>query len=124
MKGHEKSFQVPVGPVHKINDIQNNRANAYLANDILDASPQKLLLKVYDFAIAQCNKKNIEKTNKALAELISALSYEGETVAEISNGLRRLYEYCQEQVRKQNFDIVLKILTELRATWIKAFTDM
>lgn len=109
---------------YKINDNYSNRANTYLANEILNASPQKLLLKVYDFAIAQCSNKNIEKTNRALAELISALKYEGEEVAEISNGLRRLYEYCQDEVRKQNFDIALEILTELRTTWIKAFNNL
>lgn len=109
---------------YRINDSYYNKANKYLANDILDASPQKLLIKVYDFAIAQCNNKNIEKTNRALAELINALKYEGEEVTNISNGLRRLYEYCQDQVRKQNFDIVLRILTELRATWIETFTNM
>ena len=42
------------------NDI-NSRANAYLANEILDASPQRLLLRIYDFAIAQCKNKNLEK---------------------------------------------------------------
>lgn len=109
---------------YKINDNYNNRANTYLANEILNASPQKLLLKVYDFAIAQCNNKNIEKTNKALGELVSALRYESAEVAEISNGLRKLYEYCQDQVRKQNFDIALEILTELRTTWIKAFNNL
>lgn len=109
---------------YKINDIHHNRANTYLVNEIFDASPQKLLIKVYDFAIAQCQNKNIEKTNKALAELIMALRYEGEDVNEISTGLRKLYEFCQDQMRKRNYDIVLQILTELRSTWIEAFTTV
>ncbi|MBK7104466.1 MAG: flagellar protein FliS [Ignavibacteriae bacterium] len=107
----------------KINN-PNNRANAYLVNEILNASPQKLLLKVYDFAIAQCKNENLEKTNKALAELINALRFDNVEANEISMGLKRLYEFCQDQMRKKNYDIVFKILTELRETWIKAFVSM
>ena len=44
----------------------NSRVNAYLVNEILDATPEKLLIKIYDFAIAHCKNKNLEKTNKAL----------------------------------------------------------
>ncbi len=104
----------------KINDV-NNRANAYLANEILDASPQKLLIKIYDFAIAQCKNKNIEKTNKALMALQTALRYDDESSIEISNGLRNLYEFCQDQMRQRKYEIVEKILSELRETWLSAF---
>lgn len=104
----------------KINDV-NNRANVYLANEILDSSPQKLLIKIYDFAIAQCKNKNIEKTNKSLMTLITALRYDNEESAEISNGLRSLYEFCQDQMRQRNFEIVENILSDLRTTWISAF---
>ncbi len=107
----------------KINN-SNNRANAYLINEILNASPQKLLLKIYDFAIAQCKNENIEKTNKALAELINALRYDSVEANEISMGLRKLYEFCQDQMRKRNYEIVLRIMVELRETWIKAFVSM
>ena len=34
----------------------NNRANAYVVNEIMNATPQQLLIKVYDFAIAQCKE--------------------------------------------------------------------
>ena len=104
------------------NSGNRNRASAYLANDILDASPQKLLIKIYDFAIAQSKNKNLVKTNKALMELISALRFDNEEVSEISIGLKKLYEFCQDQMRKQNYDIVVEILTDLRKTWVKAFS--
>lgn len=102
-------------------ELYNNRANAYVANEILDCSPQKLIMKIYDFAIAQCKNKNLEKTNKALAELINALRFDTEEVSQISIGLKRLYEYCQDQMRIENHEIVLQILTELRDTWEQAF---
>ena len=105
-------------------DTFSNRANAYVTNEILDASPQKLLMKIYDFAILQCKNENLEKTNKALTELINALKFDSDEVSEISIGLKKLYEYCQDQMRKKNHDIVLKILTELRETWNKVFVTM
>ncbi len=108
----------------KITESMNkNRANKYLINDILDASPQKLLIKIFDFAIAQSKNGNLEKTNKALMELISALRFDNEEVSQISIGLKKLYEFCQEQMRKQNYDIVVKILTELRQSWIAALSS-
>lgn len=100
---------------------RNNQMNTYLVKEIMEASPQQLLIKVYDFAIVNCQRKNIEKTNKALQELINALSFEGEEVKKISIGLFKLYQFCQEEMRKHNYDIVLKILTELREAWRNAF---
>lgn len=99
----------------------SNRANTYLAKEILEATPQKLLLKVYDFAIANCKRGNTIKTNRALSELINALNFENEQAKEISTGLIRLYKFCQEEMRKENTDIVYKILTDLRETWVTIF---
>lgn len=99
---------------------RSNQVNAYIAKDILEASPQKLLIKIYDFAILNCKRRNLEKTNKAIQELINSLKFDDVT-KDISAGFLRLYLYCQDQMRKKNYDIVLKILTELRDTWAKAF---
>ncbi len=107
----------------KLPESYNNKANTYVLNEILNATPQQLLIKVYDFAIGQCKRRNIEKTNKALMTLIESLKYDTEAVSEISMGLRKLYEFCQDQVRKNNFDIALTILTDLRETWNKVFAQ-
>lgn len=98
-----------------------NRANAYLVKEILEADPKKLLLKIYDFAIVNCKRGDLAKTNKALSELIKALDFESEETKSVSIGLMRLYQFCQDQMRKNNTDIVLKILTDLRDTWVKVF---
>ena len=99
----------------------SNRANAYLVKEILDADPKKLLLKIYDFAIVNSKRGDLAKTNKALSELINALNFETEETKEISLGLMRLYQFCQEQMRQKNYDIVVQILSDLRETWITAF---
>lgn len=98
-----------------------NRLNQYLVNDITQATPKQLLIKIYDFAIINCKKQNLAKTNEAIQVLISSLSFQNEEVSKISIGLLKLYQYCQEQMRKKNYSIVYEILTELRESWITAF---
>ncbi|KAB2846370.1 MAG: flagellar protein FliS [Melioribacteraceae bacterium] len=99
----------------------SNRANAYLVKEILDADPKKLLLKIYDFAIVNSKRGDLAKTNKALSELINALNFDSQETKNISIGLMRLYQFCQEQMRQKNYDIVVQILTDLRETWLTVF---
>ncbi len=98
-----------------------NRLNQYLVNEITQATPQQLLIKIYDFAIVNCKKENLAKTNEALQVLINALSFDGKEVCEISTGLLKLYQYCQNEMRNKNYTIVYKILNELKESWLIAF---
>lgn len=95
--------------------------NPYLVKEIMEASPQKLLLKIYDFAIVHCQLHDMEKTNRALDELINSLNFEDPEAREISIGLMKLYQFCQDRMRKKEYDIVHKILTDLRETWVTVF---
>lgn len=99
----------------------SNRKNPYLRNDIIESSQEKLLLKVYDYALSNCKQKNIEKTNKAINELIFGLRFDEEKLENISAGLFRLYNFCKDQMRKRNYDLTYKILSELRESWVEAF---
>lgn len=99
------------------------RANAYLVKEVLEATPQKLLLKVFDFAILHCKKGDVFRTNNALSELINSLNFEDESARDLSIQLLRLYQFSQEEMRKQNTEVVLKILTGLRDTWSSIFTQ-
>jgi flagellar protein FliS len=87
----------------------------------MQATPKQLLIKIYDFAIVNCQKQNMAKTNEALQVLINSLRFDTEKVKEISTGLFRLYQFCQEEMRHKNYQIVYKILTELKESWIDAF---
>jgi len=95
-----------------------NRANSYVVNSVLETTPEKLIMKVYDFAIAKCKSRDLEKTNSALNELIFALNYDTDEVREISLGLLKLYKFCQDQMRKRNYGVVEKILSDLREAWL------
>lgn len=104
-------------------NMHNQRANQYVINDILSASPEQLIMKVFSFAIVNCQKKNMIKTNEALQVLIDALDFDNPAAKEICIGFYRIYRYCQEQMRKKNYDIVLKTLTELKETWETALQN-
>ncbi|MFA7421573.1 MAG: flagellar protein FliS [Melioribacteraceae bacterium] len=99
------------------NYMMNKQVNKYLANDILNASPEQVIMKVFGFAIQSCNKHDISKTNEALQVLINALNFDHPEAKEISIGFFRIYRYCQDQMRKQNFEIVHKTLSELKESW-------
>ena len=87
----------------------------YHKNEIMNMSPAQLVLKLFDFAILGCKLKDSLKVSKALVELISALSFEKN---EIAIGLFKLYQYCLDVIKKEQFDEALKIITELRSTWM------
>jgi flagellar protein FliS len=96
---------------------QTAKLNQYLRNDVSCSSPEQLIMKVYDFAITNCQRHELIKTNEALQVLINALNFETEEAKKISSGLLKLYIYCQESMRKKKYAEVYKILTELRDTW-------
>lgn len=100
-----------------------SKMNPYLLKDILEATPQQLVIRLYDLAIVSCKKHDLRKTNSALQALINGLSFENQSVSEISTGLLRLYKFCQDQMRDGNYDIVTGVLSELRETWVQAFNN-
>jgi flagellar protein FliS len=108
----------------KYNNNRNSKLNPYFVKEIMEASPQQLLIKLYDFAIINCQKHDLYKTNAAIQELINSLRYDRDDVKEISIGFLRLYQYCQNEMRKKNYEIVLEIMTGLRNSWLEAFRKL
>ncbi len=101
----------------------NRRVNQYIANDILNATPEQVIMKIFDFAILNCQKQNMIKTNEALQVLINALNFDHPEAKEISIGFFRIYRYLQDQMRNKNYDLVYKTLTELKETWETALAQ-
>lgn len=98
--------------------LQKNKLNPYLTNQILNASPAQLLIKVFDFAVINSEKKDLIKTSNAIQELIGFLKFDDDAYKELSLNLLSLYQFCQDQARKNNFQVVTKILVELRESWL------
>ena len=104
--------------------VQNrSKLNPYLANQILNSSPEQLLIKIFDFAVVQTKKKDMIKTNSAIQELIGMFRFDDDSYKDLAINLIGLYQYCQDQARKQKFEIVTKILTELRESWLQAIQN-
>ncbi|GIK22552.1 MAG: flagellar protein FliS [Ignavibacteriota bacterium] len=100
--------------------LNKSKVNPYLADQILNATPEQLLLKAYDYAVVHSEKKDMIKTNRAIQVLTGFLRFDDESYSELSQRLLRLYQFCEEQTRKNNFEIVTKILSELRESWLNA----
>ncbi|MBN1256821.1 MAG: flagellar export chaperone FliS [Planctomycetes bacterium] len=116
-----------------------NPQNQYLKTQVLTASPQQLVLMLFDGAIRfietarkAWQTKDIETAHKSLIraqEIILELTYSlnREKGAEIAENMSRLYGFCYRQLVEANIqhseellDPVQNILRELRATWAEA----
>lgn len=100
-----------------MNSYAQNVHGAYKAQEIAAARPEKLILYLYDYAIKACHLRNQEQTSRALAQLIDSLDFE---VQEVATGLFKLYVYLMETVKREQFEVALRILKELRETWNNA----
>lgn len=117
----------------------NAYMSSYQANQISTATPEQILIMLYDGAlrfVSQADKaisekkqeektKYINKTIAILAELSATLDHK--IGGEISANLASLYEFMIGELNKanmknnrKNLDVVKKILTDLRGTWAQA----
>jgi len=90
----------------------------YKKNEIMGLTPVHLILKVFDYVIVNCKRRDLSKVLAGLTQLIAALNFD---YKEISLGFFRLYRYCQSEARKGKFEEVVNIIGELRSSWAQAF---
>lgn len=97
----------------------DNQPPAYLEQEVLLWSKEKLTLKTYDLFIVSCQRHEIARMNKILVELMGAINFEQDELQ--ATRLYRIYEYCQKCIFEQKFDESLSIIKELRDAWAQAF---
>lgn len=97
---------------------KDGKAPAYLEQEVMSWSKEKIILKMYDLFIVSAKRRDITKMSRVLIELMGALNFEYE---ETSTRLYRLYEYCQRCIFQKKYDEALFIIKELRDAWGKAF---
>lgn len=95
-----------------------NQVSGYMEQEVLQWSPEKIILKTYDLFIISCKKKDIPKMNRILASLMSSLNFD---YPDPATRLYRLYEYAQRCIAESKFDRALHIIQELRDSWAQAF---
>jgi|GEM_PF-405912 len=97
----------------------DNQPPAYLEQEVLLWSKEKLTLKTYDLFIVSCQRHEIARMNKILVELMGAINFEQDELQ--ATRLYRIYEYCQKCIFEQKFEESLTIIKELRDAWAQAF---
>ena len=117
--------------------MQSANRNRYLETSIQTASPQQLLIMLYDGAIRFCKlgieaikRKDYEDANTQLTkaqQIISEFQITLDRSIPISGDLSRLYDYFYTRLIQANIhkqvepaEEVLGYLQELRETWMEA----
>lgn len=93
------------------------RNHEYRQQDVMGASPIRLVVMAYDLAIRACEQQDFEKATRAISVLRDALDFDH---AEVSVGLFRLYQWCLDCLRKGDFASAGSTLRELREAWYTA----
>jgi len=99
-----------------------NKASLYRERQVLTASPLERIVIVYDVALTGCAAGDNEKALRALSLLRGALDWEA--APEIAPRLQALYEFCEECIRRGDYDTPADILRELRGAWAQASRQM
>jgi flagellin-specific chaperone FliS len=96
----------------------NTAAHIYHREQFINLSPVEVVKKLYDTAILGCKKNNTVLAQNAITELVVGLNFDYQ---DISVGLYRLYQYTKYCIRNGNMNEAVRVLEELRTTWVKAF---
>lgn len=87
----------------------------YQQNAVNTATPEELILKLYDAGIASCHREDRQKLRDVLVELMGSLNHEAP--GDLSGRLHALYEYCINESATGDLDDVREVLEGLREAW-------
>ena len=88
--------------------------NEYRQQDVMGASPIRLVVMAYDVAILACEQQSFERATRAVTVLRDALNFD---YSEVATGLFRLYQWCLDCIRSEDYHSAMKTLKELREAW-------
>ena len=91
--------------------------NPYLAQKIMTASPEQLILYIYDASISACGRKDNVKALEAIQELINSLNFKDKKIAGI---FYHMYQHILNLIHKKEFSEAQVLLREIRNTWANA----
>ena len=87
----------------------------YRQQDVMGASPIRLVVMAYDLSIKFCEQKDFVRATQAVGALRDALNFD---YAEVAVGLFRLYQWCLDCIRHDDYASALQTLRELREAWV------
>ncbi len=90
------------------------RAQEYRQQEVMGASPIRLVVMAYDLAILSCEKQDFIRATKAVSLLRDSLNFD---YPDASVGLFKLYQWVLECIRHEDYSSALQTLRELREAW-------
>lgn len=78
-----------------------NAFQGYKKNEIMGLTPVQMILKLYDYVIVNCKRRDEAKVKAGITQLIAALNFD---YKEVALGFFKIYRYCQDRARKGKFD--------------------
>jgi flagellin-specific chaperone FliS len=101
---------------------QQKANSQYQQTQIMSADPLQLLIMTYDYTIAGCRERNLEKVSRGLQELMDNLNHDegGQFAADLLS----LYFYMADLARHNKYDEAAGLLRDLRNTWAQAREQM
>ena len=94
------------------------KTNPYLVQKVLTASPEQLVVYIFDAAIIACGREDKMKASQAVQALINSLNFDSDR--NIAVKFFQIYHYILNKINTENFDEARKLLDELRKTWSEA----
>jgi flagellin-specific chaperone FliS len=89
--------------------------NQYRQQDVMNASPLRLVIMTYDLAIRSCEQQDFSKSVKTISALRDTLDMD---YPEVAVGLFSLYQWCLDCIRKGDYASAIATLGELRGAWV------
>jgi flagellin-specific chaperone FliS len=88
--------------------------NKYKQQDVMSASPLRLVIMTYDLAIRACEQQDFVKAIRTISALRDTLDLD---YPDVALGLFRLYQWCLDCIRKGDYASAITTLSELRSAW-------
>ncbi len=97
------------------------KANPYLTQKILTASPEQLIAYVYDAGAVACKQKDSVRARNAVRSLINSLNFDAQEAKKVSTTFFNVYSHLNHLINNHQFTQAGRIFTELKDTWSRAF---
>lgn len=86
----------------------------------MNASPVKLVVKLYDLAIQATWREDGQKLREILSTLVKGLDFDHEPAEQLYN----IYRYCQDISREGRFEEIREILEPIREAWEESAVEV
>jgi len=87
----------------------------YQRDALVGATPEKLVVKIYDIAIAACHAGDRARLRAALVQLVNGLDFE--RGGDLARRLHAIYVYGLTESALGDLAPIAEVLNELRSVW-------